>query len=131
MSYRTWCDEFIPDTPGAMSYTEAIALSRKKWDGLLPSSLKRHKIDPTGATASLLRHIIKSGVTCALCEKARLAGDATCDQCPISIYDVDCPSDGSAYDIYCHTGNYAPMRKLLRELTGWWPKWIKHHKELD
>lgn len=131
MSYVTWRREFLPDIPEVMTRTQAIALSRKKWDGLLPSSLKRHKISPKTAEDYYVREAMEDGSTCALCWKAKMMGDDTCDQCPIAIYDVNCPSDGSAYDIYCNTGNYAPMRKLLRELTGWWPKWIKHREELD
>lgn len=132
MSYRTWVKEYLPvSMPKAMTYTQAIALSRKKWDGMLDSGLKRHGISPRSKAALVVIGLMRDGSNCALCKKANMVEDYTCDQCPIAIYDKSCPTSGSAYDVFQRTHNPAPMRRLLKEIAGWWPKYIKQHRGLD
>ena len=133
MGFKTWSEEFIPLMPVDMLWSQAIAHSRKKWDGLLPASLKRHGIRPKSRAHIKAKWVIGDGDTCALCYKAYGFDYDDCDMCPIvkCFAAKQCDREGSPWDIYVHTRNYRPMRKLLAEVAILWSKWIKAGLEAD
>ena len=116
MSAKTWRKEFYAVDAENVSTAKAGAHCLKKWLGLLPGSLKRHKLSapPIDIDAS----------TCAYCmHYVRIDCAVECVQCPLHKVlgnDSDRSRDGnSPYCLYRIEGNPLPMIGALREAIAW------------
>ena|SRR3990167_5523193 len=133
MSLKTWKAEFYSTAPKKnMSRIEAIEHSIRKWVGLLPMNLKKHKLH---VEASDTAYIIKDGdsrlclsinsSSCALCKKYL---DVTsyhnlylesCKSCPLA-QTLGHPCDGGGgesrpYAYWMDTEDPRPMIRALKD----------------
>ena len=92
MSVNSWLKEFYPvDASEGMTNLEAVRHSLKKWRGLKPENLERHRVDvkaPAGyfrsgrlLTGRSQGHLLINDSSCALCHKHSEVDD--CKSCPI------------------------------------------------
>lgn len=112
MSKASWMSEFYPVDASAVSKAQALNHSIRKWMGLLPENLKRHRLSepPFSVDAD----------TCALC-KIHWTQES-CGECPLYLVRgrVRCDSETvadapgwSPFDAYTERGNARPMLAWL------------------
>ena len=127
MSLKTWKKEFYPTSAGTPSTDrEAVLHSLRKWKGLTPANLKKHKVsitDDDDLTDSTWEVFLIGAETCALCEShyyLRSQDDSrpTCPTCPLQIaLDMKCDQAKSGpFMEWCYHGrNPKPMIKALEK----------------
>jgi hypothetical protein len=119
MSKATWLAAYYP-TPASRRLRSpllVLAHSLRKWQGLLPDALKKHRVwidhialRSTGKRNELVLTI--GGGTCSLCQFV----NGECNRCPLVLAgELECASgnQASAYHIFCHTGSAGPMVDAL------------------
>ena len=116
MNAKTWIKEFYPVPAESVSKAKAGAHCLRKWLGLLPDSLKRHKIANPPITVN--------GGTCAYCTHyLRIDNSYECVECPLhNALGKDCDDDRvdiSPYKNYVWKGDPLPMILALREAITW------------
>jgi len=128
MSIKSWKKEFYPVPASEVKDAkEAIKHSLKKWKGLLPDALERHKITLNVTTLMSGRSEFEiGGESCALClistRIESLFGD--CRKCPLfeNLGHRCDMADDRPWVIFQNTGNPKPMIAALN-------KTLKEYKE--
>lgn len=90
MSIKTWKKEFYPIKAKKMSMLQAVKHSLLKWQGTLPSNLKRHGVEYDNADQYLFdletdEEFDFDSDSCALCVSSTARGSftANCSVCPL------------------------------------------------
>ena len=131
MSVRTWKEEFFTGIVKASKTPLAAAEhSLRKWKGLDPEQLKKHKLVKVAD-----EHYINSTKTCngfdvgcnecALCRYSNaVAGYHSCDDCPLAEASggVTCMDNASPYRVWLDTGDVKPMVEALKRTVEWLKK---------
>lgn len=130
MSIQTWKDEFMPVDAADVAKRDALAHSCRKWLGLTPENMKRHRVGFNGSWRVLypinmracdaVNVINVDDSTCALCHHFCI--DHECDTCPLfkarGGYPCDKPNVGEALAPYdaAIEGDVQPMLSSLVKL---------------
>ncbi len=119
MSLKTWKEEFYPveaDSLEAQSSARAaIEHSLRKWRGLRPEALLKHKVRLEGPYHKQIfddcadESQVISGSSCALCQRL-------CYDCPlVKVSGLVCDDEGSAWGVYIHKADPEPMIAQLEK----------------
>ena len=120
MSLKTWEEEFYPveaDSPEAQASTlAAVKHSLRKWRGLRPEALLKHRVALEGPyhkeVVDCGRESLAINVSsCALCLKFHC-----CDGCPlVEVSGLTCGDKGSAWNAYIGQAEPEPMIAQLEQ----------------
>lgn len=118
MSLNTWMKEFYPVNAEEVPREDAISHSLRKWEGLQPEALAKHKVK-FKATEGYIQDRHSSldidDSTCALCAHHI---DANCESCPLQILlDGRCDEFGGPYSVARYNKDVQPMLNSLRRLS--------------
>jgi hypothetical protein len=115
MSIATWKKEFYGSLKeGSRSDVKALKHGIRKWTGLLPSNMKKHKvkrslgIEKTFISDGSIGFEI-DGSSCALCRRHFYLD--CCGKCPIN----DCCSARGPYTIWYNKNDPRPMIRALKK----------------
>lgn len=88
MSLKSWLDEFYPISASEVSKEDALEHSIRKWKGLLPVNLAKHKVayqweevQPRDKEERIHSFLIGSS-SCALCQHW-YDDESGCPECPL------------------------------------------------
>jgi len=126
MSIQTWLDDFYPvdasDPSVQESELKAARHSLRKWRGLFPFNLEKHKVNIDIFFCILhdekddLEFNPISSASCALCHYNKFYPDNSrdaCDTCIVTRFDLGCIEIDSAYRTFTLTRNPDPMVEVL------------------
>jgi len=126
MSLESWKAEFYPKPANIVPESGAVSHSLKKWIGLRPENLEKHRVRKVlQSVADGFRRISIDGDSCALCMHYLLtingSSSTPCEFCPLGKHlGRACDRGISApYGIWARTGNPEPM---IAALTAILPK---------
>lgn len=92
MSLADWKDEFYPHDAEEATEEDAVEHSLRKWEGLRPENLKKHKVHTIGSDLEDDEddYLDIDWSTCALCRVHSTSGDMcgededeSCGRCPL------------------------------------------------
>lgn len=110
--------EFYPIDAHEVPREDAISHSLRKWEGLQPEALAKHKVTFKAYEGRIQdRHssLDIDDSTCALCAHHI---DAQCESCPLQILlGGRCDGFGGPYSIARHDKDTQPMLDSLRRLS--------------
>lgn len=132
MSITTWKEEFYPVPASSVPKEMSARHSLKKWQGLLPENMKRHKVKrvvggwmPDSAIEDKDGWKFEfCGATCALCENYQIDtysnpdDDDICRKCPLfkvlgRACDNSTEDKPSPWHAFSHKNNPKPMIEAL------------------
>jgi len=118
MSLNTWKKQYYPTPASRCRKADAIAHSLRKWRGLRPEALKKHKVYLSGST--MLDndvYFIIDASSCALCRHHLRSEGEKCTDCPLhQTLGRDCDDGrGSPYRALTAEYNPEPMIAALEK----------------
>jgi len=125
MSILTWKEEFYPVPASKVSSEEAVQHSLRKWEGLRPENLRKHKVSITGGkvtddeAVNLTESVGIDSTSCALCFLHRDDSDYynPCNACPLMrTHGRPCDkARQSPWSMWVKVKDPEPMISFLRE----------------
>lgn len=120
MSKKSWLEEYYPVPADQVAEKDAVAHTRRKWEGLLPENLKKHglsdpPIDVDTTTCALCVHYYHHPMlgqeyrSCTRCPLANARGGVPCDRCRTEEHEAP-------YHAWSGYEDPTPMIQLLREI---------------
>lgn len=118
MSLKTWMKEFYPIDAHEVPREDAISHSLRKWEGLQPEALAKHKVT-FKATEGYIKDRHDSldidESTCALCAHHL---DTRCKWCPLQLLlGEPCDTPGQPYSVARQEKDIQPMLDSLMRLS--------------